>query len=898
MKQARPSKLFFVIVGVVCLPLFGKQGAISFEHDRIPLKEAINQLMDRHSLNIAYHASLLESKKTEAYCDDCTAEQALTLLLSDFNITFNKVGKQYILRPGRIKLGSIRGRLLSMNGQEPVANARIFLERKDKKKRHLETVISDDLGSFQFNKLKPGTYAISIHSDFFTRQTASDIRIEGHETRDLVIDMQTPDMGRQVLVVVQKEDPFAKGINGGVQTYKRGNGTSGLVGGSNNFSSLSRMPGVSAHDWNTSDFSIKGSDAADTAVYLDGMLIETPSHFQANEGRSQGMIDVDALDSMEVISSGMPLQYGDGFGGILAMTTAAPTRPLEASVAVSTLETKARVAGTFAESRGSWFFNLRRTDWANADRFRHQPRGAASKHSDNNDILGKIQYILNESHVLSFHTLMGMSDYSYDNSQPHMEFRELSQSSSEESSRYSWLNLQSFWTSRLSSETILSYGQHRSNYLSRAKLTGIYERTIEESRDIHRYSLRQDWSLEYGKHEFKFGFVSTDGRGDIDFIDTNEYGEDFFGKVDEIQDLTSIAKRRTDIDNGTGGATGNGPGSHGNSTPEERIFTETQVVDMEPKDYGFYIGDNASVTDNLDAQFALRYDKQALTRGDQWSPRLTLRYSRTPETTLRLSLGRFYKNNGLHKIDFRNGQGNHINAAELSDQVVLSLEHQFPGSLLFSAEIYNRNYEYISQRSLDIESSYRDAQATTLLGTPSLEGISGLARGVEISLRQDREGPLKWNLNYTLSRAEDELDGHLVPRAWDRRHAVNAAVQWSYADQLDITATWQWHSGFSTTAVDLVYDQSSNRYQLQYGTPGAQELPDYQRIDIRLDKHIRLGKQRDFYCFVEITNITNHQNITGYQYKVGLDHNQTPYLNATAKDWDSLLPMIGMRWDF
>lgn len=890
MKQARPSTLLIALTSMICLPLFGSQVEVNFEHDRISLKSAINQLMDQHDINIAYHASLLENKKTSAVCQACTPEQALIHLLSDFSITFKKVGKQYILRPGTPKLGSIRGLIFTADSQQPIPGIRVYLEPQIKKGTGLIAAESDENGIFNFPKVKPGFYDISIRSDYFSNQTFPNIEIIGAQNRELFIPLDTLDMGRQEMVVRLVDAPFVKGPNGGDRAFKRG--SSGMIGGSNQFSSLNRMPGISAHDWNTSEFSIKGGDAADTAVYLDGMLIETPSHFQANDGRSQGMIDVDALDSMEVISSGTPLQYGDGFGGILAMTTTAPTRQLESSFAISNIETKARVAGTFAESRGSWFFNMRRTDWGQADRFRHQPRGAAKKSSDNNDILGKIQYIISESHVLSFHTLMGMSDYSYDNTQPNMEYRELSQSFSDETSRYSWLNLQSFWTERLSSETILSYGQHKSNFLSHAKLSNVYERTVEETRDISRYSLRQDFTYEIKNHHLKFGYVFTDGRGDIDYFDTNEYGDDFFGKID------IPGKRRADVDLDTGGPNSGGRRDTTSTPTSDRVFTDAQIVDLEPRDYGIYIGDNVSFSDSLDAQFALRYDKQALTHGDQLSPRMTLRYSNNPNTTVRFSLGRFYKNNGLHKIDFRSGQGTQITTAELSDQVVLNLEHQFSKDLLFTAELYNRNYEYINQRSLDIASSYRDSSSVTLFGTPSLEGVNGLARGLELSLRRNGEGPINWMFNYTLSRAEDEYNGQSVARPWDRRHAVNGLIQWNYRDTLNLTASWQWHSGFSTTAVDLAFNETTNSYRLQYGSPGKMELPDYQRIDLRLDKRIRLGAQKDFYAYVEITNITNHENLTGYQYKVAIDADQTPYLKAIPKDWDSRLPMIGLRWDF
>src|SRR6185436_3810413 len=125
--------------------------------------------------------------------------------------------------------------------------------------------------------------------------------------------------------------------------------------------------------------------------------------------------------------------------------------------------------------------------------------------------------------------------------------------------------------------------------------------------------------------------------------------------------------------------------------------------------------------------------------GEQWSPRISVLYTRSPQTHLRASLGRFVQFQGINEL---------------------------------RVETFRKEYRQINPRFENI------FDPLVLLPEAEFDRVriapdSARATGLELMARLRPHGSWSGWLSYTWSRAEDRIDGDDVPRSWDQRQAVN-----------------------------------------------------------------------------------------------------------------------------
>jgi outer membrane receptor protein involved in Fe transport len=86
---------------------------------------------------------------------------------------------------------------------------------------------------------------------------------------------------------------------------------------------VQRIPGISANDF-SAKFNIRGADADEVLVLLDGMQIYQPFHQKDFGGGLFSTIDIETLDGVELLSGGFTASYDDRMSGVLNMTTKNP----------------------------------------------------------------------------------------------------------------------------------------------------------------------------------------------------------------------------------------------------------------------------------------------------------------------------------------------------------------------------------------------------------------------------------------------------------------------------------------------------------------------------------------------------------------------------------------------
>lgn len=118
------------------------------------------------------------------------------------------------------------------------------------------------------------------------------------------------------------------------------------------------LPGVVArNDFNTG-LNVRGGEADQNLVLLDGHPIYNPFHFG---GVFSTFMDA-TVGTVELMTGAFPARFGGRLSAILDVRSAEDARPdLHATADVSALGATGRVAGGFGGGRGSWSFAGRRT---------------------------------------------------------------------------------------------------------------------------------------------------------------------------------------------------------------------------------------------------------------------------------------------------------------------------------------------------------------------------------------------------------------------------------------------------------------------------------------------------------------------------------------------------------
>ena len=154
---------------------------------------------------------------------------------------------------------------------------------------------------------------------------------------------------------------------------------------------------------------------------------------------------------------------------------------------------------------------------------------------------------------------------------------------------------------------------------------------------------------------------------------------------------------------------------------------------------------------------------------------------------------------------------------------------------------------------------------------------------------------------YALARAEDEIDGRMVPRSRDQRHTLNFVAHRRFGDAWDIALAGQYHSGWPTTSVraeSLQNPDGSSTLLALMGPRNAERLPPFHRLDLQVRRRFQLGRGT-LSAFLEITNLYGRDNVCcvdGFRYLPQPDG--TVRVERKESFWLRQAPVFGLTWEF
>ena len=279
----------------------------------------------------------------------------------------------------------------------------------------------------------------------------------------------------------------------------------------------------------------------------------------------------------------------------------------------------------------------------------------------------------------------------------------------------------------------------------------------------------------------------------------------------------------------------------------------------------------------------------------QWNVRANLRYRLARRTTLRLGWGQQSQANVLDP-HLENGRFDPQDVRRVT-QTDLGIDHRFLNRSAARAELYYKDEGTSSSYSAYAFSPF------PLLPELSVDRFHVFAQrsrmyGVELSLSTDPSRPLSGTVSYSWSRAEDQVNGVWVARAWNEPNAVKINALWRHAP-FAAGASLTWHSGWPYTPLLASASSWTNpsAVRIALGPYDSERLQSFFTLDLRLSWQHRLAGGT-FQAYLDLYDATNSSSTCCLIYSVTHSESGLYTLNASRSPWLELTPIFGVRWHY
>jgi hypothetical protein len=702
----------------------------------------------------------------------------------------------------------------------------------------------------EFSAVAPGRHRVEIEAPGHAPKQRT-IEVTPGRTSTLVVDLDAPRPLEELTVTTSRYD-VARAIQPSTASLSRENVESLSTLGDDPVRTLRRLPGIAAGDFSARAH-VRGGYQDETSIVFDGQELIDPFHL----GDYQALfstIDQRAISDIQVYSGGFPAAYGGSLSGLMLIDPMVPPPSAHQEISLSLLSSSLLSSGRFRDNRGEWLASARR---GNLDLLLDRNLSRPSYR----DAFTHLGLKLSDGQKLSFDTLTADDDIAViaERNEPEQQTGR-----SDTENRQLWVKLDSDWTDRLTSTTILSASRYTNQRRGFTDNPVDVSGSVSDTRALSSFGLKQDWRWRASDRQL----LSWGAR-----LERQVASYDYTSNIDVFGLLTTLDAVEPSL---------------------RRDF----ALEPHSSDVGLYVSDRLRITDRLIGEIGIRWDRQTRVPGGsgrQLDPRASLLYRLDGDTDLRLSWGRFSQPQSLLELQLQDGIQTFF-PAEQAVHSILGLEHRFDDRTTFRAEAFRKTMTDLRPRFENLLNPF-PLIPELVPGRVRIAPERATAEGLELSIARD--GPLSWWASYTLSRVEDVIAGEPVPRTWDQRNALSMGTAWHVSDWL-LAATATLHSGWPTTALlleNVSQAAGSSATRLVAGPRNRQRLGGFRQIDVKAAKRLDVGRG-SMYLTIEVSNLFNHDNPCCRLYEPSLGNSGEPVLELDRQHWLPRVASIGARWEF
>jgi hypothetical protein len=570
------------------------------------------------------------------------------------------------------------------------------------------------------------------------------------------------------------------------------------------------LPGVSGGtSANRNDIIVRGGGPAENVYYLDGIEIPVLNHFQTQgaSGGATGILNVSFIDDVQLSSSAFDARYDNALAStfVIKQRNGNPDR-LGGNIRLSGSEFATTFEGPLS-NKTTFMASARRSYL----QFLFQLLDLPIR-PDYWDFQYKVNHQLDEKTQLTF---LGLG--AIDN------FRLEAPTNADANSAYilrsnplikQWNYTIGASLKRLQEEGYTTFALSRNMFFNGAKR---YENNAEPV-GTPLYKL--------GSHEIENKFRMDVNR----FRDGRKWSYGLsaqYAKYD-AQTLTSFGS---------------------NETPINTVTEEDTKIDL------FKLGafgqvSNYFLQERLLISAGIRTDVNSFTKEGfnalkTLSPRLSASYILNPDWNISGSIGRYFKMPSYTALGYRDAQGNTLNASLPYIQSIhytAGTQYSPRNDFRFTLEAFYKDYKNYPVSLRDGISVANSGTDFSAIGNEAFIGNGkGRVYGAEAYVQQKLVNKLFYVVSATLYRSEfSGADGKFAPSTWDYGFTSAVTVGYTLPKRWEVGVKYRYAGGQPYTPFDEEASQriylANGRGVYDYTQLNQQRLPDFQQLDIRIDK--------------------------------------------------------------
>jgi len=736
--------------------------------------------------------------------------------------------------------------------------------------------ITDTRGRFIIRRVPVGVHTVDARGIGYTPVTRENVTVRDRDTVQLTLISSRVAVRLAEVMVAPGSYSFFDTKSTSQQTLSRQQIETAPFG-EDLFRAMSRLPGLSSSDYGA-QFSIRGGRQDETLILLDGLELYEPFHLKDfNEG-ALSIIDVDAIDGVDLLTGGFPVLYGDKRSGVMnvrARTPRADGTHLTSGASLTNAHVLAE--GTFAGGKGSWLASGRRGFFDVLLRLINKKE---TKTPSYYDVFGTLRYALGSHHTFALNALNAGDRYKFfirgttgfNDSIPTTETAD-----NRYGNGYVWFNSRSQWGEHLVASTVASIGEVTASRQGdeRTVVGPVELYGVKGSRNFTVRGLRQDYRVQYDRNVLEWGVDARWLRASFDWENRVTQNPD-----NPVVDTTGFYPRITRRTKRTAGTT-----------------------------VGAWINERFRPVAPLTLELGLRYDGASYTHDRNWSPRIHAMLQLSERNVVRAGWGHYRQRQGIADENAFDALNRYF-PSELSKQWTLGFEHRYADNGQFRAETWYKTGSYLRPILRNWKSGlnvFPESSEDRMLVYPEATTSTGLElyNDLHLGKRVDvRAGYALSFVNERVTRMQNVNDPlklvfdstHAGPQ--DQRHALNLDVTYRLSGKWTATTALTYHSGWpytNETGVSVRRRNGTMDLVVRPDSVYGARLPSYQRVDLRVTRR-KVTANSEFRFFVEAINLTNHENVLGYDIYRVRDAAGALRVQRDPETWFSLLPSAGFSW--
>jgi hypothetical protein len=629
------------------------------------------------------------------------------------------------------------------------------------------------------------------------------------------------------------------------------------------YRAINRLPGLSSNDI-SAKFLVRGAPNRQVLSRFDGVDLIEPFHLKDYDS-ALSIVDLETVGSMDLITGGLTVDYGDRLAGAFLIETQSETKAqCRTTLGVSVTDLRLTNQGQFADGAGQWMVAARDGTIDLAVKLGgNHTRDVTAYY----DFSSKVQYRLTPNQTLSFHVLHAGDNFKRVDNSASVDRANDPDIQSSYDSTFLWGRWLGSFGDRVSGEAVLSFSQlgwHRngSGHFDEIASGSIHPFELRDDRRLDVLGLRNDWTINLTEHALirtGFDVKSSEARYD--------YTSSYYRYV---------------LSNGDLGMT--------NVTYDEHLRPDGTHA-------GAYIAPRLQPWTPLVIEPGIRVDHDSLGGDTNWSPRLNASLA-LGRTTVRAAWGIYHQSQGIHELSI----GDHENTfkpAERAEQRVIGISRKLDSGIELRLEAYERLTTHVRPHWINLIDPFNFFPEITYdrrLLSPSEER----ARGIELYAEHRNHGRFGWAAGYTYAVNEENVGNRWIPAEWEQRHTFNINVTYVPARNWLLSANWEIHSGWPYTDQNFSLVTLNNGqvvYTWTYGQTNALRGSTYHRLDLRLTRTYQL-EHSILRAFVDIWNVYDRKNNVGFNDHYAYVSNNQLVVVKTPGKMLPILPSFGVSWEF